>query len=143
VGPPSLDRTLELDMATTKSALTPKEIKDLKDALVSERRDLQAQFNELEEQTFATNQSDLTGEMGFDEEYADAGTATFERERDLSLVNNLRDLMDRIDKALAKIEEGTYGLCDQCGKPIEKLRLKALPYANLCIRDKQAEERVR
>ena len=81
--------------------------------------------------------------MGFDEEYADAGTATFERERDLSLVNNLRDLMERIDKALAKIEDGTYGLCDRCGKPIEKLRLKALPYANLCIKDKQAEERVR
>jgi DnaK suppressor protein len=81
--------------------------------------------------------------MGFDEEYADAGTATFERERDLSLVNNLRDLMERIDKALAKIDEGTYGLCDRCGKPIEKLRLKALPYANLCIKDKQAEERVR
>jgi len=59
------------------------------------------------------------------------------------LVNNLRDLMERIDKALAKIEDGTYGLCDRCGKPIEKLRLKALPYANLCIKDKQAEERVR
>ena len=82
-------------------------------------------------------------EMAFDEEYADAGSATFERERDLSLVNNLRDLIDRIDKALAKMEDGTYGLCDRCGKPIEKLRLKALPYANLCIKDKQAEERVR
>ena len=81
--------------------------------------------------------------MGFDEEYADAGTATFERERDLSLVNNLRDLMERIDKALAKIEDGTYGLCDRCGKPIEKARIKALPYANLCLKDKQAEERVR
>ncbi len=130
-------------MATTKSPLSKREIDELKVALLSERRDLQAQFTELEEQTFATNQSDLTGEMGFDEEYADAGTATFERERDLSLVNNLRDLMERIDKALAKIDEGTYGRCDRCGKPIEKLRLKALPYANLCIKDKQAEERVR
>jgi DnaK suppressor protein len=130
-------------MATTKTPLSKKEITDLKGALLAERRDLKAQFDELEEQTFATNQSDLTGEMGFDEEYADAGTATFERERDLSLVNNLRDLMERIDKALAKIDEGTYGRCDRCGKPIEKLRLKALPYANLCIKDKQAEERVR
>jgi DnaK suppressor protein len=130
-------------MATTKTPLTKKEIGELKQRLVDERKGLQEQYDELEESTFGTNQSDLTGEMGFDEEYADAGTATFERERDLSLVNNLRDLMARIDKALAKIEEGTYGLCDRCGKPIEKLRLKALPYANLCIRDKQAEERVR
>lgn len=127
----------------TKSPLTKKEIADLKQRLRDEREDLQGQLDELEESTFSTNQSELTGEMGFDEEYADAGTATFERERDLSLVNNLRDLMERIDKALVKIEEGTYGLCERCGKPIEKLRLKALPYANLCIKDKQAEERVR
>ena len=128
---------------TTKSPLTKKQIDELKDRLVSERADLQAQYDELEESTFGANQSELTGEMGFDEEYADAGTATFERERDLSLVNNLRDLIERIDKALVKIGEGTYGLCDRCGKPIEKLRLKALPYANLCLKDKQAEERVR
>ena len=130
-------------MTTTKSPVTKKELDDLKARLVAERKDLEAQYNELEESTFATNQSELTGEMGFDEEYADAGTATFERERDLSLVNNLRDLMERIDKALAKMEEGTYGLCDRCGRPIEKLRLKALPYVNLCLKDKQAEERVR
>jgi DnaK suppressor protein len=129
-------------MATTKT-LTKKEIQELKERLLEERSDLQSQFDELEESTFATNQSDLTGEMGFDEEYADAGTATFERERDLSLVNNVRDLIQRIDKALAKIDEGTYGLCDRCGKPIEKVRIKALPYANLCLKDKQAEERVR
>jgi len=127
----------------TKSPLTKKEIQELKERLLAERKDLQAQFDELEEFSFGSNQSDISGEMGFDEEYADAGTATFERERDLSLVNNLRDLMERIDKALAKIDEGTYGLCDRCGRPIEKLRLKALPYANLCIKDKQAEERVR
>jgi RNA polymerase-binding transcription factor len=127
----------------TKSPLTKKEIQELKEKLLAERKDLQAQLDELEESSFSSDQSEISGEMGFDEEYADAGTATFERERDLSLVNNLRDLMERIDKALAKIDEGTYGLCDRCGKPIEKLRLKALPYANLCIKDKQAEERVR
>ncbi len=130
-------------MTTTRSPLTAKEIGELRERLVEERKDLQAQYDELEESTFSANQSDLTGEMGFDEEYADAGTATFERERDLSLVNNLRDLIERIDKALVKIDEGTYGLCDRCGKPMEKARLKALPYANLCLKDKQAEERVR
>lgn len=126
-----------------KSLYTEKELSELRARLVAERGDLQAQYQELEESTFSVNQSEMTGEMGFDEEYADAGTATFEREKDLSLVNNLRDLMDRIDKALAKMDEGTYGLCDRCGKPIERARLKALPYANLCLQDKQAEERVR
>jgi DnaK suppressor protein len=127
----------------TKVPLTKKEITELKDRLLKERQDLKAQYDELEESSFSSNQSEMTGESGFDEEYADAGSATFERERDLSLVNNVVDLIDRIDKALAKMEDGTYGLCERCGKPIEKLRLKALPYASLCLKDKQAEERVR
>ena len=74
------------------------------------------------------------------EEEAEQGTA----EPD-DLVPNLLQgsLMERIDKALIKIDDGTYGLCERCGKPIEKARLKALPYASLCLKDKQAEERVR
>jgi len=128
---------------TSKASFTDKELKELKERLLTERAELDSQMEEIEQSTFAGNQTDLSGEMGFDEEYADAGTATFEREKDLSLVNNLRDLKERIDKALAKIDEGSYGLCDRCGKPIEKARIKALPYANLCIEDKQAEERVR
>jgi DnaK suppressor protein len=127
----------------TRSPLSKKEIDELREHLLKERADLQAQLDELESSTFSANQSEMTGEMGYDEEPADAGTATFEREKDLSLVNNIHDLMDRIDKALGKMDDGTYGLCDRCGKPIEKLRLKALPYANLCLKDKQAEERVR
>jgi len=127
----------------TKSPYTAKELKTLKAELQAHRADIRVQYDEISEGTFAGDQSDMTGEVGFDEEYADAGTATFEREKDLSLVNNLRDLLDKIDKAMAKIDEGTYGLCDRCGKPIEKARLKALPYANLCLKDKQAEERVR
>jgi DnaK suppressor protein len=127
----------------TKPLHTAKELEELRAGLLSERADLQSQIDEIEESTFSANQSDLTGEVGFDEEYADAGSATFEREKDLSVVNNHRDLIERIDKALAKMDEGTYGLCDRCGKPIEKARLKALPYANLCLKDKQAEERVR
>ena len=127
----------------TKSPFTAKELKALKTELQAHREDIRLQYDEISEATFAGNQTDMTGEAGFDEEYADAGSATFEREKDLSLVNNLRDLLDKIDKAMAKIDEGTYGLCDRCGKPIEKARLKALPYANLCLKDKQAEERVR
>jgi RNA polymerase-binding transcription factor len=126
-----------------KSPFTAKELKTLKDDLQAHRKDVEKQLAEISENTFASDQTDMTGEMGFDEEYADAGTATYEREKDLSLVINLRDLLEKIEKAVTKIDEGTYGLCDRCGKPIEKARLKALPYANLCLKDKQAEERVR
>ncbi len=81
--------------------------------------------------------------MSFDEESADAGTFTFERERDLSLGNNIRDLLEKVEAALKRMNAGTYGECERCGRPIDKARLKALPYAVLCIDCKKAEERVR
>jgi DnaK suppressor protein len=130
-----------IPMPTQKSPFTKKELADLRKRLQDERDELQRQASEIVEASFGTPQSELTGEVSFDEEYADAGTATFERERDLSLTNNIRDLTEKIDRALERIDEGTYGLCERCGKPIEKARIKALPYATLCIKDKQAEER--
>ena len=125
----------------TKAIYTPKELEEFRTALEREKAELEAQLAELEESSFSTPQSDISGEVAFDEEYADSGTATFERERDLSLENNIRDLLGKIGKALARLDDGTYGICERCGKPIEKARLKALPYANLCIKDKQAESR--
>ena len=125
----------------TRTAFTSKELDELRQALLKEQAELRAQLAELEESTFSTPQSDLSGEVDFDEQPADSGTATFERERDLSLENNIRDLLEKIDKALERMNNGTYGICERCGKPIEKARLKALPYANLCIKDKQAESR--
>jgi DnaK suppressor protein len=124
-----------------ESRLTTKEKGDLKDRLVTERAELQAQLTTLEEETFASTQSELSGDVGLDDEVADAGTATFEREKDLSIENNVRDLMSKVDRALERFEAGTYGLCVVCGKPIAKDRLKALPYADLCIRDAQAQSR--
>jgi DnaK suppressor protein len=126
-------------MVATK--LTKKEIDDLGTRLQEERDELQAQLSSIEEETFASTQSELAGDVGLDDESADAGTATFEREKDLSIEQNVRDLLDKIDRALARIGEGTYGLCDACGKPIEKARIKALPYVDLCIKDAQARSR--
>jgi len=126
-----------------KETLTAKERDELRTALERERAELQSQLAEIETSTFSQAQSDLSGEMAFDDEYADAGTATFERERDLSLENNVRDLLGKIEKALTRMDEGTYGTCERCGKTIEKARLRALPYANLCIADAQAARRPR
>jgi RNA polymerase-binding protein DksA len=124
-----------------KSPLTKKELDDLRARLLTERQELQEQLTTLEENTFAASQSDMSGEVAFDDETADAGTATFERERDLSIENNVRDLLAKIDRALQRMDANTYGLCDRCGKPIEKARIKALPYVDLCIKDAQAQSR--
>ncbi len=126
-------------MAETK--LTKKELDDLRIRLQAEEVELQTQLTTIEEDTFATTQSEMVGDVGLDDESADAGTATFEREKDLSIENNVRDLLQKIERALKRIEAGTYGTCDRCGKPIEKARIKALPYVDLCIKDAQAQSR--
>jgi RNA polymerase-binding protein DksA len=126
-------------MAGTK--LTKKEVGDLRDRLLEEKQELQTQLLTIEEDSFAATQSDLSGDVGLDDESADAGTATFEREKDLSIENNVRDLLQKIDRALRRIDEGTYGVCEICGRPIEKARIKALPYVDLCIKDAQAQSR--
>jgi DnaK suppressor protein len=125
----------------SRTAYSQKELDELRERLLSERTELEEQLTTIEEQSFSTSQSDLSGEVSFDEENADAGTFTFERERDLSIENNVRDLLGKIDRALARMDDGTYGLCSRCGKPIEKARLKALPYVDLCLKDAQAQSR--
>jgi RNA polymerase-binding protein DksA len=124
-----------------EAKLTKLEVKDLHERLVDERNELQMQLLTIEEDTFAATQSDSSGDVGLDDESADAGTATFEREKDLSIENNVRDLLQKIERALKRIDAGTYGVCDRCGKPIEKARIKALPYVDLCIKDAQAQSR--
>jgi RNA polymerase-binding protein DksA len=126
-----------------KPAFTPAELEQIRTELVAQRAVFARELAELEAGTFNQSQSDLSGEVSFDEESADAGTFTFERERDLSLSNNLKDLLDKVDAALRRIKNGTYGSCERCGKPIDKARLKALPYSVLCIDCKKLEERVR
>lgn len=73
------------------------------------------------------------GDIQFDEESGEGGTMNVERERDLALSAQARAAVDEIDRALAKIDVGTYGICERCGEPIKRARLKALPYASLCI----------
>ena len=125
-------------MAVAK--LTTQEIGELRTRLESERGELADQLTTIEDQAFAATQSDISGDVGVDDESADAGTATFEREKELSIEQNVRDLIQKIDRALKRIDDGTYGICEACGKPIEKARIKALPYAELCIKDAQAAQ---
>ena len=124
-----------------RTTYSKKELDDLRERLLAEQGELEEQLRTIEEQTFAATQSDLSGEVSFDEENADAGTFTFERERDLSIENNVRDLLRKIERAMVRLDEGTYGICSRCGKPIEKARQKALPYVDLCIKDAQAQSR--
>ena len=76
--------------------------------------------------------------MQFDEESGEGDTLAVERERDLALSAQASAAVEEIDIALAKIKEGTYGVCEQCHNAIPKERLRALPYAALCVQCKSA-----
>jgi RNA polymerase-binding protein DksA len=69
----------------------------------------------------------------FDDGFADSGQVTAERGEVDALVGSLRETLSDIDNALAKIDTGTYGICEQCGRPIGEDRLEAMPAARLCI----------
>jgi DnaK suppressor protein len=72
---------------------------------------------------------------------ADTATVTLDRELDFSLEENSTRVLDEIDGALRKIDEGTFGTCERCGQPIALERLEAMPYATKCIDCKRLEER--
>lgn len=72
---------------------------------------------------------------------ADVGSTSLERDSELSLAANQNELLAQTRLALERLEEGTYGDCANCGKPIGKARLQAFPRATLCIKCKQREER--
>ena len=73
------------------------------------------------------------GDTQFDDESGEGSTAAVDRERDLALSAQARAEVVEIDVALDKIDEGTYGVCDKCGKPIPKARLEVIPWAALCV----------
>ena len=81
------------------------------------------------------------GTEGAGRDPADVGSANFERDAEMSLANNAREMLDQSQLALRHIELGVYGACDNCGQPIGKGRLQVFPRATLCVSCKQREER--
>jgi len=87
---------------------------------------------------------DETGELsigGADNHIGDVATATFDRELEYGLEENSEQVLAAIDAALKRIDDGSYGTCVKCGKPIGEERLEARPWATLCIDDQRKEER--
>lgn len=112
---------------------------DLKGLLQAECERLTTELADLERDS-ATNLSDQSGENNYRDHMADQGTATFGKELDMSLEDNVRSLLEQVSKALDRVEAGSYGQCVRCGEEIPTERLKAMPAAELCISCKEWEE---
>lgn len=129
--PPLGDDLDELD------ALSEEEFLDRQRSLLaSQRAAYEAQAAALKAEADSLVQEAEPGDIQFDEESGEGGTTTVDRERDLALSAQARAAVEEIDAALAKIDAGTYGICERCKQPIVRARLAALPHAKLCVRCK-------
>jgi RNA polymerase-binding transcription factor DksA len=121
-----------------ESAWNASELKAIRSELSKELVRLQAELSAVESEMDALI-ADAGDGAGDDQ--ADAGTKTFEREHEMSLVINARDMVLQTERALERIDTKTYGNCEECGSPIGKARLQVFPRATLCMLCKQKEER--
>jgi DnaK suppressor protein len=117
---------------------TDAELDEVRVELKAEAVALREEIGQAESQ-IAARLGDAVAEAGDDE--ADASSKLFEREHELAITRNTRELLEQTEHALVRIEAGTYGVCESCGKPIGKARLLAFPRATLCVECKQRQER--
>jgi RNA polymerase-binding transcription factor DksA len=114
------------------------------------RRLLEEEKDRLDQVRAAFDDEHLTDESeresfaelsGSDQHQADIGTETFEREKDMSILENVEAELADIEHALGRLNDGTYGRCEACGRPIADERLEAMPATRLCLEDQTAAER--
>ncbi|HEY3374339.1 MAG TPA: TraR/DksA C4-type zinc finger protein [Candidatus Aquicultor sp.] len=117
-----------------------KELNKFREWLLAEKKRLESEQKYVDS-TMDQSQSEWINDEMIQNHLADIGTETFMREKDLSLSLNVNDLIVKVNEALKRIEDVTYGFCRVCGRPIERERLEAIPYTDLCIEDKKNEER--
>ena len=110
--------------------------------LLCEKRDeLTGDITHISEETLKKSQKDASGDIsGYTFHMADVATDNYDREFSLGLASKERGVLMEINYALQKLQEGTFGLCESCKKPISKVRLKAVPYAKLCLKCQQTRE---
>ncbi|MER5967641.1 TraR/DksA C4-type zinc finger protein [Streptomyces sp. NPDC002057] len=131
-------RTGELAVRPGEDPWTPEEVAEARSVLQAEVLRLRSEL--------VHSQEELTGLMrdsgdGAGDDQADTGTKNITREHELALAANAREMLEQTEHALERLDSGTYGLCEVCGKPIGKARMQAFPRATLCVEDKQRQER--
>jgi RNA polymerase-binding transcription factor DksA len=110
--------------------------------LAAERDRLTSIVEALTEETAAvTGEGDSFSEGGADQHPADMGTETFELEKDMSIRNNVEASLADVERAMHRVDEGTYGTCEACGRKIPQSRLQAIPAARFCLKDQARAER--
>src|SRR6202022_3615270 len=115
-------------------------IEEFNQLLLVERKRLRNELSEMEEHQVKTEEKPVA-DAANEDDLVDVATEAFEREKELALESSVQGMLEMVEEALKKVRDGTYGICDGCAKPIDGNRLRAIPYARLCIKCKEQEER--
>jgi len=111
------------------------ELKAYKERLLTLRARLRGDVSQMADATLKKRRSEANGDLSsMPIHMADIGTDNFEQEFTLSLMQNDEETLDLVEASLERIEEGSYGQCEECGVKIPKTRLNAIPYASLCVK---------
>ena len=120
--------------------LTKPQLKEFRQRLLQERAKVAGEIRSIVEET-KKSPREASGDLsGYTIHMADMAADTYERELSMNLVSSEQEVLYQIDDALKRIDEGTYGICQQCNKPITLTRLKAVPYASMCITCQRQQE---
>ena len=121
-----------------------KDAKLFKELLLKKKLDLLKGIEHIANDALRTSQRDAAGDLSaYSLHMADVASDNYEREFSLGLADNEQKILNRINAAMEKIESNTFGLCELCNKKITKVRLKAVPYAELCVPCQQKQEKKR
>jgi len=125
-----------------RKKLSKKELEYFKTLILKIKEKVLAEIEHISEDTLKKSQKDAAGDIsGYTYHMADVASDTYDREFSLGLVSNEREALYELDDALKRIEEGAFGICEECKSPITKTRLKAVPYARLCLKCQERKEK--
>ena len=109
---------------------------EVRERLLAEQARLGALRDGLQAGLSGESETESLGELSsVDQHPADTGTETFNRERDLGIIDSVDGELSDVETALQRLETGSYGVCEVCGRPIEPERLEALPATRFCVQD--------
>jgi DnaK suppressor protein len=122
------------DVSPGEEAMKKADVKVYKERLLGLRARLRGDVNQMANAALKQSRTEANGDLSsMPIHMADMGTDNFEQEFTLSLMESDAGTLDKIESALERIEDGTYGSCEECGVKIPKMRLNAIPYATMCV----------
>ncbi|MFA5095724.1 MAG: TraR/DksA family transcriptional regulator [Candidatus Omnitrophota bacterium] len=125
-----------------KNKLTKKELNEFKKLVLKRKEEVNDEIKHISDDTLKKSQKDASGDIsGYTYHMADVATDNYDREFSLGLASNDRKSLYELNDALKRIDDGTFGICEDCKRLITKVRLKAVPQARLCVKCQEKREK--